>query len=147
MAKGMMEDEMAGIGMPPEEDTAEMPTEEPMADEMPAEEGASSLTSGMLAENYSAMEPEEQAAVGELFVGPAASIMKKLLGNEIVDAFASQVELPSEQPAEAPEEGLMTSTATTEPVPAMASGGLLNKQARDLRSQGMSPKEIRSSIN
>lgn len=109
MAKGMMEEEMAGIGMPPEEDTAEMPTEEPMAEE--PEIGTSITVDSMIA-NYEAMD-ENQKTLAQVFAQPEiASYIDEILGQPLMTDFIAQANIKTGQPEteESPETGMMTPT-------------------------------------
>jgi len=135
-----MEEELKGIAAPAED----MPTPE---EEAPMAEESSSLTASTMASNFNSMDPELQNAIKPLFSGEGVAVMNQLLGEAIVSDFTSQIDMaPAEEaPATpAPQEGMMA--PAEEPMPAMAQGGMLNTQLRDMMQKDMSPQEIRSQI-
>jgi hypothetical protein len=128
-----MEEELKGIAAP--------------ADDMPMEDEAtmgSELTVDTMMSNYETMEPTEQEAIRTLLNEPISQLFDRLTGQTVISEFSSQLTTAPATPAEAPAgEGMM---APEEPMPAMAQGGMLNTQLRDMMQKDMSPQEIRSQI-
>ena len=138
-----MKSEMTGMAAP----TPDMPMEGEMQEE------SGSLTVDSMVSNFNAMDPQLQEAIKPLFSGDGVTAMNELLGESLVSDFTSQIDMepademgaPAPAPATpaAPQEGMM---APEEPMPAMARGGMLNTQMKDMVRQGMSPQEIRNKL-
>ena len=135
-----MEEELKGMAAPAED----MPMAE---EEAPMAEESSTLTASTMASNFNSMDPELQDAIKPLFSGDGLTAMSQLLGEAIVSDFTSQIDMaPAEEAPATPApqgEGMMAPEA---PMPAMAKGGMINTQLRDMKAKGMSPQEIRSQI-
>ena len=132
-----MKSEMTGMAAP----TEGMPME--------GEEGSTTIDAMSMVANFQQMPEENQNALRPLFQDPVRPVMETLLGSNVVSTFVSEVgiedaPMEAEAPMEAPaSEGMM---APEEPMPAMAMGGMLNTQMRDMVSQGMSPEDIRNKL-
>ena len=132
-----MKSEMTGMAAP----EPDMPME--------GEEGSTTIDAMAMATNFQQMPEENQNALRPLFQDPVLPVMETLLGSNVVSTFITEAgidnaPMEAEAPMEAPaSEGMM---APEEPMPAMAMGGMLNTQMRDMVSQGMSPEDIRNKL-
>lgn len=118
-------------------------------EEAPVEDTApSAVTPEAMMENYQTMAEDEQTAVMQLFDDPVRDLLDKLMGGSTFSTFADQVQGPVAEEAPAEETaGLMGPTPDMEtPMPALAAGGDINAQLRDMARQGMSRDQILSKM-
>lgn len=128
----------------------------PMAGDegMPMEEESTTIDAMSMVANFQQMSPEEQDALRPLFQDPVRPAMEVLLGAGIVNNFIAEAGIGEaeagpepmageEMPMPPAGEGMMAPEA---PMPAMARGGMLNTQMKDMVRQGMSPQEIRTKL-